>query len=44
VALPAIAAGTDHTGYVLLSSLGRWLIEVRGPNGELGSLLLIARV
>lgn len=38
--LPPAPVGTDHTGYVLLSAAGQWLIELRSSTTELGSVLL----
>jgi hypothetical protein len=41
-ALNPIAAGDGHTGYVLLTSAGRWIIEVSQGHRLLGTLLLDA--
>jgi hypothetical protein len=38
--LPPIPAGTDHTGYVLPTSAGNWLIEVTQAGATLGTLRL----
>jgi hypothetical protein len=41
-ALYPLAAGEGHTGYVLLTSAGRWIIEVRQGHRLYGTLLLDA--
>jgi hypothetical protein len=41
-ALYPVAAGEGHTGYVLLTSAGRWIIEVSQGHRLLGTVLLDA--
>lgn len=38
--LAPIRVGTDHTGYVLFTETGRWLVQLESDTTNLGSILL----